>query len=143
MRLLFGFLLFVLFFPHSAQDAMPRPGPEVLPNSMSELDGNVMLRRCNAAVRMVEGADLQIDEAMEASSCLGYVSGFVDGYGLLSFQLSQKGRPTLCTPPSGAEAQQSARIVAKWLKENPKELHESARVSVLIALSATFPCKSN
>ena len=46
-----------------------------------------------------------------------------------------------CPPVGGMSVDQQIRIVTKWLKENPAELHRSARMSVLVAYIQAFPCE--
>jgi hypothetical protein len=107
-----------------------------------ELSSIELLRHCNAAVRQADAGNLTADEQLQGFGCFKYLAGFLDGY-VLAASMSEKGfGRTLCPPPTtGIESEQAARIVAKWLKENPEQLHQSARISVLIALGRAFPCE--
>ena len=51
------------------------------------------------------------------------------------------GRCPLCPPVNGIENEQMKLIVAKWFRDNPGELNNAARVSVVIALAQAFPCR--
>lgn len=44
-------------------------------------------------------------------------------------------------PPNEATSSQTARIVVKFLEDNPQRLHEPATDLVLEALHQAFPCK--
>lgn len=99
--------------------------------------GNDLLRGCTAMVRGADGAELSGEDAALSLFWTGYISGFTDSYSIT--QMGQK--PTMyCYPPQGIENGQVARIVVKFLKENPKELHQSARLCLLLALKSAFPC---
>ncbi len=134
-------LLAVLLFQPTAYTRAESPVASIQAPTSVRLDGNELLRMCNAAVRLDNGSDLNPGETLKAFSCLSYLSGFTDGY-VLAVSLSERGyKRTLCPPTEGIETSQAARIVAKWLKENPRVLHERARTSILIALSKAFPCE--
>ena len=108
--------------------------------SGEEITGSVLLRRCEAAVRIADGEDVDASQTVGGLLCIGYIAGFIDGY-VLSVSWSARGKkPTLCPPPEGIAAEQGARIVAKWLKENPKYLHGKTRASLLVGLSRAYPC---
>jgi hypothetical protein len=71
--------------------------------------------------------------------CLGYLVGFMDG---IEVQSSIRQSPKIyCSPEDGISTEQVRRIVIKFMKEHPKELHGSARTLVLLALKDAFPCK--
>ena len=79
------------------------------------------------------------EAAFEEIHCIGYISGVLDG-----IQLVFGVRPEFkffCPPESGISSDQQVRIVTKWLEDNPKELHKSARMSVLMAFAKAFPCE--
>jgi hypothetical protein len=97
--------------------------------SHSALDGNLLLRGCSAAVSMSDSKNFD-DNTMEAGYCLGLVqgiSGLVDE------------RYETC-PPSNVPNMQLARVVAKYLRENPKELHQHTSLLVVLALGDAWPC---
>jgi hypothetical protein len=114
--------------------------PAAVPASASDYNGNELLRKCNATVTLADNAaDLSADEAMQAIFCTGYLDGFLDAH-QLSVDVG-KGRPFFCLPKEGIQVIQAARIVTKWLKAHPEELHESGRASVAIAIAQVFPCQ--
>lgn len=71
--------------------------------------------------------------------CIGYISGYIDSIQTL-YGINPKSK-LICLPPGGMSGNQQMLIVTKYLRENPKELHKSARSSIFIALSKAFPCK--
>jgi hypothetical protein len=47
------------------------------------------------------------------------------------------------SPWHGISNDQAVRIVVKWLNKHPEDLHQTARVTVLVALRNAFPCNDN
>jgi hypothetical protein len=69
---------------------------------------------------------------------MSYVSGFVDALALAAG--NDKSRRVVCFPDRGVPNNQMIRIFVKYLESNPEQLHESGRMSLLIALTRAFPC---
>lgn len=104
-----------------------------------EYDGNELLRNCNAAVRQADGEKVDGVEALGGVYCTGYLAGFAASHAVEAMAKPQ--RRLYCLPEKGLEGSQLARIVTKHLKKNPEELHTSARMHVVTALTVAFPCK--
>ena len=73
-----------------------------------------------------------------AGSCLGLM------YGILVMKTfyvtnTQKGRILFCAP-DGVISGQAARIVIKYLRDHPEELHQPDYALTIAALHAAFPC---
>jgi len=97
-------------------------------------DGNKLLTDCGAAVTFMDGERLL--DTVGASHCLGFIQGLNqmnDFYGL-------KGAPMFFCRPREVTAGQATRIVVKYLRDHPEELHKEDFVLVVAALSAAFPC---
>lgn len=104
--------------------------------------GVELLRACAAVVKQADGINVSPQEKVEAIYCLGYLSGFTDSMRLTThFYEPQDQR--ICLPEQGASNEQLARVVTKWLRDHPNDLHESARMSVMLSLQTAFPCKKN
>ncbi|MFT5707245.1 MAG: hypothetical protein ACI9ES_001536 [Oceanospirillaceae bacterium] len=105
----------------------------LMPVSLSAYEkAEELLWACNADEEQSSTASL------EKIHCYGYISGILDGVQLV-FGVRPESK-FFCPPTHGISSDQQVRIVTKWLEDNPKELHTSARVSVVIALSKAFPC---
>jgi hypothetical protein len=104
----------------------------------AEQTGNDLLRGCTAMSKTADGNEQSIDDITSSLYWAGYISGFVDSY-----QITYPGnKPTLfCVPQQGIENGQMARIVIKYLNDNPKDLHQSARLCLIHSLQDAFPCK--
>lgn len=66
----------------------------------------------------------------DAMFCGGYLFGFVDAHQVTS--TLNGGKQLFCLPEGGISAAQGIRIETKWLQDHPEQLHESARISVLL-----------
>ena len=102
-------------------------------------DGSFYLRACGAAVKQSDGGSLSAEEATTSIFCIGYVSGFLDAHSLATTQSGTQ--KAICTPQRGISNDQAIRVFVKYLRENPKVLHESGRMSLFVALAKAFPCE--
>ena len=102
-------------------------------------DGSFFLRACNAAEKQSDGTQLSQEESLLALYCASYVSGFLDAMSLTI--TTTKGNKIVCMPDRGITNDQAARILVKYLRENPETLHQSGRTSLYVALAKAFPCK--
>ncbi len=102
-------------------------------------DGSFYLRACGAAVKQSDGGALSPEESATSIFCIGYVSGFLDAHSLATTQSGAD--KAICTPQRGISNDQAIRIFVKYLRENPKVLHESGRMSLFVALAKAFPCE--
>ena len=109
----------------------------VCPSALAQ-SGEQVLMRCLPAVKEFENQKVSREETEAARWCIGYVSGMIDGITLMTSHLSTR---KICFPKEGVNSYQSIKLVTEWLKANPKELGESGRTSVVIALGTAFPCK--
>ena len=106
--------------------------------AQSQDDGSFYLRVCSAAVKQSDGGQLTQEEGLGAIYCASYVGGFLDGMSLTL--RASKGNKVVCIPERGITNDQAARILVKYLRENPETLHETGRVSLFVALAKAFPC---
>jgi hypothetical protein len=94
---------------------------------------------------LVQDASKQTKEqALEATHCVGYLSGAGD-----VFKLWQKstlehggGNPSpVCSPTPSVKVDDLIKVVLKFLNSHPDRLHEPYPSLVLAALSEAYPCK--
>jgi len=101
-------------------------------------DGNSLLVNCKSAVDILDG-NSYISEPKGAMSCISYIRGFTD---LNSFyRYSRDNKSVDFCVPEGVNAGQNTRVVLKYLRENPSELHAHTAVLVRRALIQAYPCK--
>lgn len=85
------------------------------------------------------GSDVEVEQMLGIAWCAAYISGMVDATRILG-DVNPDGR-LICYPQEGISNDQAMRIVVKWLEDHPQSLHESARMSTMIALADAFPCE--
>ena len=102
-------------------------------------DGNALLRQCTEAIKIMEGiADPDSIDFGQAGHCMGEVNGFA---GASAFYEKRPGAPrAICFPDDGITIGQSVRVVEKYLREHPQELHESSTVLLFGAFLSAYPC---
>ena len=77
-------------------------------------------------------------ETMKSLHCSGYLTGIVDG--VLMMQSAGPDQKQYICPPNAISGEQKLKAVTRWLQQNHAAANDSARVSVLKALIATYPC---
>jgi hypothetical protein len=70
--------------------------------------------------------------------CAGYFVGAIDAWAMAKGIAKQD---FFCPPREGISAEQAKLIFEKWINARPAELHESARLHVLLAMKDAFPCR--
>ena len=106
----------------------------------SDSGGTELLQNCTAAVRFLDSQKLDnFEQAHDASFCLGLIQGVVNTNQL--YQVVAKDDSLFCVPPTGINNEQGARIVVKYLRDNPSQLHRRDSFLVVAAMRDAFPCK--
>lgn len=100
-------------------------------------DGNKLLSDCDHIVALIDGQTVQESKSSGIFFCLGLIQGMLDMNDLYEYKL--KDVALLCRP-QGATTGQAARIVVKYLRDHPEELHKKDSVLTFVALRAAFPC---
>jgi hypothetical protein len=89
-------------------------------------------------------ASLTPAEKFDLTWCTGYVRGLLDAYTdweAVDMNEKQKVTNRPCLPHDvGLSAGQGIRIIVKYLKDNPANLHQPAMVLGGVALRQAFPC---
>jgi hypothetical protein len=102
------------------------------------MDGGDLLPMCQAAVDVGDGKSISDSRALDASRCMSYVQGFLDGFTMGQFV---PGATEIFCFPEGVNAAQMIRVVAKWLHDRPTRLHEPAFGLVFEAIRDGFACQ--
>jgi hypothetical protein len=103
-------------------------------------DGNNLLPMCNAAVSFADENKGQTAElAANAAFCLGMMQGITQTNRF--YEVTSPESVFFCLPKDGITNGQAARIVAKWLREHPEQLHMNETVLSIRAFMDAFPCK--
>ncbi len=108
-------------------------------------DGQWLLDTCNPAVKYLDkNLDLQGEDAAYPGICAGYLLGIddINSYSFTSMKFTHDASPRYC-PPKNSNFSQIARIIVKYLKNNPEKLHLPAVTLALTALHDAWPCENN
>lgn len=101
--------------------------------------GNELLNYCQTMIRVMDnGTTTQsLEEAFNAGQCLGFVSGVRN-----ASELSLVPEPIRSCTPQSATMGQLARVITKYLKDNPSELNLDQTFLAMLALKGAYPCKT-
>ena len=103
---------------------------------------NKLFTQCSKAVAMTDateesGQRFSPEDYVQASFCLGYLSGFLDMHAICQVTAGHRG---LFCLPGGAISAQAARVIVKYLQEHAEKLHEDGVTLIILALEEAFPC---
>jgi hypothetical protein len=102
-------------------------------------DGNRLLDKCNRVIRAVDDgvAPSATSEGIEAGHCIGLIKGIIK----LNMVYQAKDRDSaLFCPPSKISSGQAVRIVVKYMRDNPSELHNEESLVAIAAFIDAYPC---
>jgi Rap1a immunity proteins len=133
MKILCLFAVPLLCFSAFAQTS------EVVPFIAS---GNSFVRDCS----VVEKEQTTAAEDTASAACVLYVAGILRGAELGSsltrLEANDTTLPKLFCRPDNVESGQVAKIVLKFVRENPEKANEETALLVMRALVRAFPCPS-
>jgi hypothetical protein len=113
-------------------------------NETTGLTGNSLLTSCSNAVKLFDG-DRSEPVVMNAPVCIGFTVGFLSGTDAMLSQnlaLRNKGfKRVACTEEAHVTVTQWVRILEKYLRDHPQQLHQPPGMLAMIAFSEAFPCK--
>lgn len=107
------------------------------PSSAASSDGNKLLEDCGAIERLMDGGK-STSNSTGMGFCLGLMQGITNSN--MIYQVRAPGKELLCLPKNGIENGQAARVVVKYLRDHPEQLHENDFVLAMRALRDAFPC---
>ena len=104
-------------------------------------DGNTLLKQSGLAISLMDGPKpkLSTESFGEMMFCIGFLQGITNLN--LVYQNVLKSNAQFCLPEDGIENGQAARIVVKFLRNYPEELHKHELALSILALKEAFPCK--
>jgi len=114
-------------------------GWSVMFSSTASADGNDLLRECGAVVSFDENSTLNHALGYNVGQCIGFLQGITRLNEL--YQHKFEGNTYFCIYDHGVDNKHLAKIIVKYLEENPEKLHLDAVDLALLALIPKFPCK--
>lgn len=112
-------------------------------NSMA-ITGNEVLGACEEAIKDMEGKP---NNKIDASFCEGVIYGYADAYRILRLiseknaKFSEVQSYALPCISHKVSSGQLIRVLVKYFKEHPEELHLHYSLATRLALLEAFPCK--
>lgn len=101
----------------------------------AKFDGNELLAQCQ---QYLKAADSESNyDRIDAGLCTGFLQGVLGAFTFLREELENDSK--FCVP-NGVTNVQTARIVVKYLKDNPKLLNLNRTGLVWSALKDAYPC---
>ena len=99
-------------------------------------DGNRLLEMCSVA----EKEEFQPDELRKLAACTNYIDGVLDTQVMWQSLTANepKHKKSICA--ESINTMQGAKIVVKYLRDNPDKLHWSGAALVVNAIHSAFPC---
>ncbi len=110
------------------------------------MDGNKLLDSCTPIMKVIDQQDINTltsADTTRGGMCVGYISGFIDSEAInysVDDRLGVKKDRRFC-PPSSLNIPQSVRVVVKYLRDHPADLHYPASMLVYNALVEAYPCR--
>ena len=102
-------------------------------------DGNGLLEDCQKYLGDEQYSSYT--DSLKAGICAGYLLGVTDTVELWDQWVAmwEASKKTHCLPEA-AEFDQLAKVVVKYLEDNPADLHLNASFLVQLAFMEAFPC---
>ena len=110
-------------------------------HAASGRDGNYLLHACADKAESATTAETKISIFGGNMWCIGFLEGVADMNTLYSQGMLGGKEGAFCLPEEDVPDDQLRRIVVKFLEDNPKTLHQSARILTSMAFHDAFPCK--
>jgi hypothetical protein len=132
IRLLIAVL--VLFSPVTA--AAP-----IGPGGIGKESGEQLLARCEPALRMIEAesdAGLSATEHVDATSCIGFVDGFIWGH---AWSAWRERTDMFYCPPELFSAREGVPALMNYLRAHPDRLIQRAHLLLFAAFNSAYPCQ--
>ena len=129
-------LVAVLFLFSSVAAAAP-----LGPGGIGRESGEQLLARCEPALRMIESgsdAGLSAAEGIEATSCIGFVDGFIWGH---SWSAWRERTDMFFCPPELFSAREGVPALVNYLRAHPERLIQRAHLLLFAAFNSAYPCQ--
>ena len=107
----------------------------VFANCFAYEAANEVLENCG--IKQPQG----LEDTLRRVHCSGYLTGVIDGVLMIQSARPQEAQ-FICFPRGNISSEESTRVVTTWLERNPSSLRGSARVAVLQAFAAAYPCSA-
>ena len=125
----------LLLFPIATAAAPLGPG------GIGKESGEQLLARCEPALRMIEAgsdAGLSASEHVDATSCIGFVDGFIWGH---AWSAWRERTDMFYCPPELFSARDGIPALMNYLRAHPDRLIQRAHLLLFAAFNSAYPCQ--
>ncbi|MDH4554790.1 hypothetical protein E8F11_06300 [Pseudomonas sp. BN417] len=102
------------------------------------MNGSELLTQCKSAIKVDDKIADQRDQT-DGLFCIGKLQGIMQSTFINADYLPKERR--FCPPKTGFSNIQAARVVVKYLEENPQSLHIHETALAIHALVLAYPCE--
>jgi hypothetical protein len=115
----------------------------LLPSVSYAGDGNELLNNCTKASKASDGEDVSSSDYFGMGTCMGMIRGVIDAGDIINASAKLRGytKQNLYCVPVEVSNVQATRVVVKYLKAHPEDLHQRDTTLTVLALKEAFPCK--
>lgn len=111
----------------------------VLASGVVMADGNKLLEQCQQAVRAMDKIPTTSVDLLGIGRCMGMVEGVRSTMVIYKSVLPDNQK--VCLPKQGIDNGQAARILEKFLHDNPAMLNENETFLTILAFKQAYPCE--
>jgi len=111
------------------------------PAGIGKKSGAQLLARCEPALRLIEAgndAGLSAAEHIDATSCIGFVDGFIWGHAWSAWR--ERADMFYC-PPEQFSAREGVPALVNYLRAHPDRLIQRAHLLLFAAFNSAYPCQ--
>jgi hypothetical protein len=103
-------------------------------------NGMSLLNACESFEKITnERSDINLEEASDATYCAGLVSGISSTQIIYSDELPKNNKLKVCWP-KGTNNAQNIKVVLKYLRDHPAELHLPGTLLIFKAFLEAYGC---
>lgn len=102
-------------------------------------DGNKLLEQCQQAVRAMDKVTTPSIDLLGVGRCMGMVEGVRNT--MVIFKSALPDNLKVCFPKQGIDNGQAARILEKFLHDNPAMLDQNETFLTIVAFKQAYPCE--
>ncbi|MDT8281728.1 MAG: Rap1a/Tai family immunity protein [Gammaproteobacteria bacterium] len=115
----------------------------LLPSVSYAVDGNELLSNCSKAIKVSDGAEILSSDYFGVGTCMGTIRGIIDAGNIINTSATQRcySKQDVYCVPVEVSTVQATRVVVKYLKDHPEDLHQRDTRLIVTALTEAFPCK--
>lgn len=103
-------------------------------------DGNLLLKQCTPIMSFLDNAGnvlSNVENTFDAGFCLRMAQGITNTNMMYQYAMQ---KTLFCLPTGGIQNVQAVRVIVKYLKEHPEQLHEHEATLAIMAFIQAFPC---